>query len=207
MGFFKNMFDKVFNKNGFNKLTREEVVNSIVELNKQESDMEKEILEIDDQVSKLMEKGRTEKSHDMRILYAKKINFLKEEKESKIQRIMFIMYNVSLLNKLKNAVDEKEFFMNNQSQSLNQLLSDQKALAQFLNGALNTRVRAEDVMTSADQTFADIKNLYEKNDTIYGVGEKEDNLLAMFEEESGVMDGAMGNVSFDSEPEKQTDQN
>ena len=91
-------------------------------------------------------------------------------------------------NKLKAAIDDNQFFKNTSKVSLGNLLSDQKGLAKFLNKTLNTRVAAEDVLTSADETFKAVEDAYEKNGTIYGMNDQDDALLAMFETEEMVAD-------------------
>ena len=96
---------------------------------------------------------------------------------------MYLMYNIRLLNKLKKAVDDNEFFVKNAKVSLGNLLSDQKGLAKFLNKALNTRIDAESVLTEADETFQEVEASYEKNESIYGMGKDDDALLAVFETE------------------------
>jgi len=128
-----------------------------------------------------MKKGRLEKSQDLKLFYVKKISHLQEEKKEAINRGMYLLYNSRLLNKLKNAIDDNSFFANTGKISLNNLLSDQKNLAKFLNKALNTKVMAEDVLTEADDTFNEIKGLYEENQKIYGVNSSDDELLALLE--------------------------
>jgi hypothetical protein len=177
MGFL-DIFKK---KNSFNKLTREQVVESIVELERQEQQLEAELDAKDAEIAALKEKGRTETNQQRRILYAKKIQYLTKESSAIVQRIMFNMYNTSLLERLKVAVDDKNFFMNSQNQSLNAMLGDQRALAEFLNGALQTRVKAEDMFTSADETFNMIQSEYTPKEEIYGLDETEDDILASFE--------------------------
>jgi len=170
-----------FKKDKFKKLKREDVVNAIIELEKQESDIEKGIVEKTKQIEDLMKKGRLEKSQDLKLFYVKKISHLQEEKKEAINRGMYLLYNSRLLNKLKNAIDDNSFFANTGKISLNNLLSDQKNLAKFLNKALNTKVMAEDVLTEADDTFNEIKGLYEENQKIYGVNSSDDELLALLE--------------------------
>lgn len=179
MGFFDFLFKK---KNKFNKLTREEVVNSIIELERQEENLEHELEAKEKEIAMLKEKGRSEANHQRKVLYAKKIQYLTQETNAVVQRIMYTMYNVSLLQKLKVAVDDKNFFLGSQNQSLTALLADQRALAGFLNDALQTRVKAEDIFTSADETFNMIQGEYTPNETIYGVNQNEEEMLAIFEE-------------------------
>ena len=130
--------------------------------------------------------GRTEKSKEIKLFYAKKINALKADREQSVQRAMYLIYNVQLLQKLKNSIDDNRFFKNTAKTSLGNLLADQKGLAKFLNKTLGTKVAAEDVLTSADETFKAVEDSYEKNESIYGMSSQDDALLAMFETEEQV---------------------
>ena len=179
MGLFKSKYDK---------LTREEVVEAICQLEKESQDIENGLEEKQVKINELMEKGRKGADQQLKLLYAKKINTLKAEREQDVRRAMFLMYNIQLLNKLKNAIDDNQLFKNSSKMSLSNLLADQKGLAKFLNKTLNTRVNAEDVLTSADDMFREIEDAYEQNDTIYGVNNADDALLAMFETENTVED-------------------
>ena len=177
MGLFKRKFDK---------LTREEVVDAICKLETQSKSIEDGLVEKQKQIDDLMERGKKETNREVKLFYAKKINALKAEREQDVQRAMYLMYNVQLLQKLKNAIDDNQFFKNSAKVSLGNMLADQKGLAKFLNKTLNTRIAAEDVLTSADETFRNVEEAYEKNDTIYGMNKQDDALLAMFETEETV---------------------
>ena len=171
-----------FKKDKFKSLKREDVVNAICDLEKQEDNLEKQVEDMGKQIDSLMEKGKQEKSHDLKVFYVKKISHLQEEKAEAINRGIYLLYNIRLMNKLKNAIDDNSFYVNTGKVSLSNLLSDQEGLAKFLNKALNTKVMAEDVLTSADDTFNEVKGLYQENDRIYGVQNSDDELLAMMEE-------------------------
>lgn len=171
-----------FKKDKFKTLKREEVVNAICELEQQESNIEKSIEDMTKQIADLMQKGKQEKTHDLRVFYAKKITHLQEEKAEAVNRGVYLLYNIRLLNKLKNAIDDNSFYTNTGKISLSSLLADQEGLAKFLNQALNTKVMAEDILTSADDTFNEVKGLYQENDRIYGASTNDDALLAMFED-------------------------
>lgn len=173
-------------KSKYDKLTREEVVDAICKLEQESKDIEDGLGAKQQQIDELMLKGRKEKSKDVQLFYAKKINSLKAEREQSVQRAMYLMYNIQLLQKLKTAIDDNQFFKNSAKVSLGNLLSDQKGLAKFLNKTLNTRIKAEDVLTSADETFKEVESAYEKNETIYGMNNQDDALLAMFETEEMV---------------------
>lgn len=170
-----------FKKDKFKSLKREEVVNAICELEKQEAEIEKGILEKTKQIDEYIKKGRVEKSPEIKLFYAKKVAHLQEEKKEDVNRGMYLLYNARLMSKLKNAIDDNSFYVNAGKVSLSNLLSDQKNLAKFLNKALNTKVQAEDVLTEADDTFNEVKGLYEENDKIYGVNSSDDDILALME--------------------------
>lgn len=173
-------------KSKFDKLKREEVVNAICTLEQEAQDIEDALMIKQKQIDELMVKGKNEKSKDVKLFYAKKINALKADREQSIQRAMYLMYNTQLLQKLKKAIDDNQFFKNTAKISLGNLLADQKGLARFLNKTLGTKVAAEDVLTSADETFRSVEEAYERNETIYGINSQDDELLAMFEKEDQV---------------------
>lgn len=168
-------------KSKYDKLKREDVVNAICNLEKQENDLEEAIEERARAIEELLQKGRRETNRELKLFYAKKITSMREENQTDVRRAMYLMYNTKLLKKLKNTIDDNEFFMRTGKVSLGNLLSDQKGLAQFLNKALNTKVRSEQVLTDADDTWNEVQSGYEENERIYGVNEDDDKLLAMFE--------------------------
>ena len=185
-------------KGKYDRIKREEVVDAIVKLQSEEAQVEERVRDARAQIEVLMAQGREEKDMQMRLFLAKKINYLKEEQKQNMQRATYLLYNVQLLNRLKSAIDDKQFFSNSMGAPLNSLLADQRALAQFLNKALNTRVAAENVLTEADETFNDVLSAYEENEKIYGVNKSDDELLAVFETGDALAaEGA-------AEPEKQS---
>ena len=173
-------------KSKYDKLTREEVVDAICKLEQESASIEENLLSAQKHIDELTAKGKKEKSKEVKLFYAKKINALKVEREQSVRRAMYLIYNVQLLQKLKTAIDDNQFFKNTAKTSLGNLLADQKGLAKFLNKTLGTRVAAEDVLTSADETFRAVEDAYEVNEMIYGMNTQDDELLAMFETEEQV---------------------
>ena len=166
----------------FKKLKRDDVVESIIKLEKQQQEIEDGIVDKEAHIQELLAKGKKEKSQEIRLMYAKQINFLKEQKTRDAKRGMYLTYNINMLNKLLTAMEDKEFFKTSSKIQLNKLLADQKGLARYLNKALQIRIKDEDVLTNADETFNEVAAMYDDNETIYGAGKTDDQLLAMFEE-------------------------
>ena len=171
-----------FKKNKFKKLKREEVVDAIIELDNREQALEEQIIQKSREEQALLEKGKVEKNRDIRLLYAKKIEALKKDRQTLVQRSLYLLYNLQLLKKLKDALDDKDFIKSDSDVYLHDLLSDQNNIAKFLNGEFKTKLKSEEIMTSADDVFNEVNASYTPDDKIYGVNESDDQLLAMFEE-------------------------
>ena len=178
-----------FKKDKYSKLTREEVTDAIFELEKELKALEDSILSSAGEISAMMERGAKEKDRSTKLFIAKKINMMKSDREQNEKRAMYLMYNIQMLGKLRQAIDDNKFFGDKAKGSLNSLLADQQGLAQFLNQALQTKVAAENVLTDADETFKEVAGLYEENATIYGKSDADDELLSMFETQESMADG------------------
>ena len=196
-------------KSKYDKLKREDVVDAICSLEKQEDDLEEAISSRAREIEDLLAKGRQETNRELKLFYAKKITSMREENQTDVKRAMYLMYNMKLLRKLKSTIDDNEFFIKTGKVSLGNLLADQKGLAQFLNKALNTKVRSEQVLTDADDTWNEIQSGYEENERIYGVNEQDDELLAMFEtgEQLDAEMGELGSQNEEKKAEAQSDEN
>lgn len=171
-----------FKKNKFKTLRREEVLDALLSLDSRLKSLEEEIVSKSNEEKELFEKGKKETNRQLRLLYAKKIDALKSDQQNLLQRSLYIMYNTQLLKQLKDAMEDKEFVTSASGVSLQDLLGDQKNLAQFLNKILKTRIKSEEIMTSADDIFNQIKDSYSPDERIYGINKNDDQLLAMFEE-------------------------
>ncbi|MGN0789578.1 MAG: hypothetical protein ACI4MY_06525 [Christensenellales bacterium] len=191
-----------FFKNKFEKLTRQDVVEAIINLENESAVIDKKLVESQSSIDEMMEKGKKEKSRDMKLYYAKRINALKEERQANIKRATYLMYNITLLNKLKNTIDDNDFFAKTSKINFNNLLADQKGLANFLNSALGNKVNAENVLTQASDIFDETNSLIEENQAIYGKNEKEDELLSIFELETEMEDTTVGTVDETMKNEK-----
>lgn len=178
----------LFRRNKYKKLNREDLVNSICELERQERTVEAEVFQKIKEIDALMDKGKKEKNRDLQLFYAKKISHLNEEKQVCMERGMYLLYNIRLMTKLKDAYDSNTFFKTQTKVPLSDLLRDQKGLAKFLNKALETRIASEDVLTSADEVFAEVQAAYDVSQPIYGVGKSEEDILTMFEKENQLAD-------------------
>ena len=76
-------------KSKFDKLKREDVVDAICNLEKQESDLESAIEERARTIEELLAKGRKESNRELKLFYAKKITTLREENQTDVQRAMY----------------------------------------------------------------------------------------------------------------------
>ena len=200
-----------FSRNKFEKLTREEVVEAIIALGREESAIESELASKKKEITVLTEEAKRETDRNLKLLKVKKINFAKAETEDLTKRAMYLMYNERMMKKLKSAIDDNKFFEKSAGAPLNAMLADQKSLAAFLNKTLNTRVRSEDVLTSSDELWQEINDSYIENEAIYGTSSDDDNLLAVFEAENqadselGIVPAAAEKPTTEKPDEKQAE--
>lgn len=175
-------------KSKYDKLTREDVVEAICKLENEVKNTEDALLEKQKQSDVLMEKCRKETSKEIRLFYVKKINALKREREQSVRRSMYLMKNIELLNRLKIAIDDNSFFTNTSKQSLGGVFRDKKGLQAYLTKTLNQRNFAEGTLNEADDIFKGFDELDEPNNSIYGMSDADNELLAQLEKENMVAD-------------------
>ena len=173
-----------FFKNKFETLTREEVVDTICMLERDESLCEDRVNALTEDIKAKLMEGKTLDNPLQRTFLVKKITLLQEKRERAIRQAMYILYNLRLSERLKDAIDDKALVKKLASIRSIKYFKDQRALALFLNDALNTKIKEEDVLTDADDTFKAIEEMYSENLKIYGISElNEDSILAFFEDE------------------------
>ena len=172
-------------KNKFDKLSRDEVIDTICMLEREEEEVEESIKSMSEKIKLMIDEGKELTDALSRTLLVKKITLLNEKRERAIRQAMYIMYNLRLSERLKDAIDDKSLVNRIKSLRSIKYFKDQRALALYLNKALKTKIKQEDVLTEADDTFRAIEQMYEENLQIYGISDiTEDKLLAFFEEES-----------------------
>ncbi len=178
MGWIKSLI----NRRKLNKVTKEQCVDAILELEKQRQVLKDGILIKEQEINELMKKGKAEKSNEIRLMYAKEINYLKNQKIKDAKRAEFLMYDIDQLTKLQVAIEDKNFYVSTGKVPLNKLIADPVALTGFLTSALKNKTLLEDSLVNAEETFAEVESMVDENETIYGANKKDDELLAMFEE-------------------------
>lgn len=163
------------------KITREEVVDAINQLEMHLDRVEDRIDSITEEKNDLLRKGKASKDQHKRLFIGKKIKYLDVEAKDKIDQAMLIMYNIQLSRQLQLAIENESVVESVGAVSVNKMLGNPKQLAKFLNKALNRRVSHEEMLTQADDLFVQIKESYDGSDQIYGLNEEEDQILSMFE--------------------------
>ena len=133
------------------------------------------------EVDSLILKGKKSNDKNYQLVLAKKINMLRQENLRSTQRIQFLNSNLKVLNQLKMALDDRGFLTNNSNMSLNQLLSDSKALHKFLSDVNDKKNKSEKDLGDILDTFDAYEDDYEGDERIYGVSEADDQLLSVFE--------------------------
>ena len=174
----------IFKRNKFDKITRTEVVDSIIKLEKQQTDIVASVDSNNTEVTELMIKGKAEKDVNMRMFYAKKIENLRRNSDMAARRLQFVATNMSAMYQLKSAMDDREFLNSASNLSLNEMLTKPKELSKFLNSVNSQKMSSEDSLANVLDTFETAESGYIENDSIYGQSDSQQSIMAMFDEES-----------------------
>jgi len=170
-------------KNKFDNLTRDEVIDTICTLEREELLCEENVKNLTNKIKDMLNEGREMEDALSRTFLVKKITLETEKRDRAIRQGMYVLYNLRLSERLKDAIDDKALVEKLASMKSIKYFKDQRALALYLNNALNTKIKEEDVLTDADDTFRAIEEMYQDNLKIYGISEiNEDSILAFFEQ-------------------------
>lgn len=170
-----------FKRKKFEKVKRADVVDAILQLEKQQ----KEVLDsVDDnkhEIDELMTKGKKESDRDIRLFYAKRIDSLRKANAMAGKRLQFLATNIGAMHNLKNAMEDNEFFENNSNIPLNQMLTNPAELQKFLAKATQKKMLREQSLGETVNLFDDMDATYVEDETVYGVSDGTEDILNMFE--------------------------
>ena len=171
-----------FRRKKFEKIDREEIIDAICSLEKEEKLIEDEIKVVSEQIKTMIEEGQKLDTTYDKIFLVKKISNENDRRVRLIKRGMFVLYNIKLTNRLKDAIDDNIIVNKVKSLSSFDYLKNQKELAIYLNELLNTKTKTEDILTEADDAFVEVEKMFLENTKIYGITDlSEDKLMAIFE--------------------------
>lgn len=173
--------------NRVRKIKRSDVVDQIIAYEKEMEDLEDDILSTNNEIEDLFQRGKTEKNVQMRELLASKIAQKKKSITTKMKRIKFLQYNITILENLKVALDDMEFSKEKKNNPINDVLRHSKDLNDFLARSNANRNQLEQSLVSASATFDEYESLMDAETSsgeIYGTNEKVSDIMAQFEMDS-----------------------
>ena len=169
----------LFNK--FRKIKRTDVIDQIIQYQKELDELEHDVYTNSDRIKELYKKGSKESNLEIKELIANKILFEKKGISKKINRIKFLQYNVNVLENLKLVLDDMEFSKSKANAPLNKLLKNSKNLNDFLIKSNNCRNDLEQTLINTTNTFEEFDSMLDKDNEIYGNKEGTEDIMAQFE--------------------------
>ncbi len=183
------LFGRIFKrKRKLSRLQRSEVTDQIINLEKRQKEIVDKIESTDEQTKEYFEKGKSEKNLQMRTFYAKKIESINREKGANIKRATLLNYKLGLLNRLKDAIDDRDFFYDASETDVMSLLDNDKELNKFLTDIRTKQEVVEEKMVGIESKFDDFEQSNIENESIYGSRESTDDILAQMEMQSQLDD-------------------
>lgn len=165
-------------------IEKDQVIDAIINLEREEMYVETQIHSLSSEMQSMIECGQELKENFDKIFLVKKIVILNEERQRAMKRAMFLLYNIKLSKRLRDVLEEKTLISNVTALSHFDYLKDQKELAIYLNEALDTKTKIEDILTDADDAFVEVEKMFLESNKIYDISDvSEDKLLSLFEVE------------------------
>ena len=184
-----SLFRKIFpKKKTLAKLQKSEVVDQIIELERRQEELVKKIEGSDEAAKEMFNKGKNEKNLQMRTFYAKKVESINREKASNIKRATMLNFQLTQLNRLMNAIDDRDFFYDPHNENVMTLLQDEKQLKAFLAKNRVMEEAAEDKLLNVESAFDDYDAMASDNEAIYGSKQSTDDILAQMEMQAQMED-------------------
>lgn len=184
MGFF-DFFKKLFKpKKTLNTVTYDEVIDSIVKMEKRQDECIAQIESNVEAEAQLKEKIRTTKDATLRMVYAKKIGALRNSSKRALDRMAFAMANIDLFEMVKERIKDNNFFGN--SDSLMSMLGDERQLNAWLSQSLGIQSNAEETLMRARERVSEAESMQDHPEAIYGANEDATDILAEIDREAGV---------------------
>ena len=122
-----------FRRKKFEKIDREEIVDAICSLEKEEKLIEDEIKVVSEQIKTMIDEGQKLDTTYDKIFLVKKISNENDRRVRLIKRGMFVLYNIKLTNRLKDAIDDNIIVNKVKSLSSFDYLKNHKLKLVFLN--------------------------------------------------------------------------
>jgi hypothetical protein len=196
-----------FNK--YKKIDRKQVAERIVSYQTEIDETEKDILAASGEIKKLYALGAKEKDPQMRSILANKIMRSKRDIDTKMKRIKFLDYDVQVMEKLKQAIDDREFTKGKKNDPINKLLSRSKDLDDFLSQSAASRASLEGSLVNANNAFESVNEAFPGEEDIYDTKSEEKDIMAQFERSEDFADEAEPSPAVESSQEdepKQTEE-
>ena len=171
---------KFFNKNTnkLEKLTESDIQSAILALEERAFNLAKEVEEKEKEIDVCKEKYKNSTIEAVKNFHIKQAESLLVEIEERTKMLSFLAYNSDLLGKLKQAINERDFYQS--TSELTSLMNDQAALSKFLINALETKKEAENNAITTKQIFDEVKNADTPNEEIYGMSSNQSSLAAQW---------------------------
>ena len=175
-------------KSKYEKLTREDVNDAICKLDAESKNLDEKLISFEQQIKDFTALAKKEPVKEIKLNYIKKISYLKRNRIALAKRSSYLLYNIELMERLKQSIDDNQMFALTNGLTLNKLLADQKGLRNYLMKSLNKKQSSEKMLVAGNEVFDSVNELYEESEEIYGKSESDDELLAAFEKEASMHD-------------------
>lgn len=165
--FFKKLFTDSNGDNSFDKIKTRDIQQTMIEFSQKQTTLEAEISDFERQIDELQERKNnllaenSDENKDSIVACQRQIDVMKNRTKNKVDKLLCVLYNLTLLEDLKDNISMDISFKNNTKIYLKKYSKNQKKLAKYLNKSLKQNIKAKYIFTDSDKKFKEIKKSYE----------------------------------------------
>lgn len=177
----------LFRRNPLKKLKREEVVQSINELEIRRDELFDELEKKSLEIKELIKDGGRYGNVEKRIL-ANKVVVLRRNCSAIERRINFLERRIEVCNEIKNSIDDAHFSIYNKKSKLGKILKNDKVLQNYLETVSISVSLEEEQLAKSMDIISNTKEASVNEEKIYGHSNEVEDVLALMEHESTIND-------------------
>jgi hypothetical protein len=180
----------LFKRNPLKNIKREDVVESIINLEKQKDEFNDDIFIKEQQITQKLRRGQKSSSLSEKKLLAKEVLMLQRQVKSQQKRVSYIDKKIYVTENIKMAIDDKDFAETFNASPLGKLFRNNTQLEKFLTDVVDIKTQADQDLSEQVDLVDNIMGTYTEDESLYGESKEVNDILSMMEDDDYVVPDA-----------------
>jgi hypothetical protein len=168
-----------FKKNKYKELTRDQVNDAIIELEKRREEIEEDILVNEQKMQDSIIQGKKAKDLNEKKMYSRRVRNLQKTNARKHKQIKLLEKKVGVLDRVKYVIDGKEFLQNSANSEIDFIFNDPEGLHEFMSETIGELDEMDQELDATLEMMDDLLDEEYEDD----MSEDEEEILAVMMED------------------------